>query len=74
MTQEMDTRIGGRILGTIAVSSKSRLKGALVRIVIQARANAKITESPEAPRPKMKELKAADKLPGHRKLSHNFVK
>ena len=41
----------------MAVSSKSRLKGALVRIVIQARANAKITESPAAPRPKMKEFK-----------------
>jgi hypothetical protein len=56
MTQEIETRIGGRILGIIAVNSKSLLKGALVRIVIQARANAKITESPAAPRPKMKEF------------------
>ena len=41
----------------MAVSSKSRRKGALVRIVIQAKANAKTTESPEAPRPKMNEFK-----------------
>ena len=37
MTQEIDTRIGGRIFGMIAVSSNKRRNGALVRIVIHAR-------------------------------------
>lgn len=55
-TQEMEIRIGGMMLGTIAVNSKSFLKGALVRIVIQASARAKTTDRPDAPRPKINEV------------------
>ena len=56
MTQEIDTRIGGKMFGIMAVSSNSRLKGALVRIVIQAKVKAKTTDSPEAPMPKINEF------------------
>ena len=59
ITQEIATRIGGRMLGMMAVSSKSRLKGALVRIVIQAKAKANPTDSPAAPMPKMNELSSS---------------
>ena len=43
----------------IAVSSKNLRKGALVRIVIQANARAKITERPAAPMPKMNEFRSS---------------
>ena len=56
MTQEIETRIGGRILGTMAVNSKMRRNGALVRIVIQASVNANTSDKPEAPSPKIKEF------------------
>ena len=57
MTQEMEMRIGGRMFGTIAVSSNSRRKGALVRMVIQAKAEARTTERPAEPMPKINELR-----------------
>src|SRR6476620_6747387 len=56
ITQEIETRIGGRILGTIAVNSKMRRNGALVRIVIQASVNANTSDKPEAPSPKINEF------------------
>ncbi len=56
MTQEIDTKIGGRILGMIAVSSNSRRNGALVRMVIQAKVSANPKERPDAPSPKINEL------------------
>ncbi len=56
ITQAIETRIGGRMLGMIAVSSNRRRNGALVRMVIQARASAKASERPEAPKPKINEL------------------
>ncbi len=59
ITQEIDTRIGGRMLGMIAVNSNSRRNGALVRIVIQASASANTIDRPEAPRPKIKEFKSS---------------
>ena len=45
------------ILGMIAVSSKSLLKGASVLMVIQARLKARTTDNPEAPMPKIKEVR-----------------
>ena len=45
------------MLGIMAVSSKSLLKGALVLIVIQARDNATTMEKPEAPMPKINEVR-----------------
>ena len=59
ITHEIATSIGGKMLGMIAVSSKSRRNGALVRIVIHASVNAKTTERPDAPRPKIKELRSS---------------
>ena len=56
ITQEIETRIGGRIFGTIAVNSKRRRNGALVRIVIQASASANTSDKPDAPRPKINEF------------------
>ena len=56
MTQEIETKIGGKMLGIIAVSSKSLRNGAFVRIVIQAKVSAKTRDKPEAPRPKMNEF------------------
>ena len=58
ITQEIETKIGGNILGIIAVSSKRRRNGALVRMVIHANASANRSDKPEAPRPKMNELRS----------------
>ena len=60
MTQEIETKIGGKIFGMIAVSSNNRRNGALVRIVIQASASAKTTDSPEAPMPKINEFNSSE--------------
>ena len=46
MTQEIDTRIGGKIFGMIAVSSNNLRNGALVRMVIHARVKAKRPTAP----------------------------
>ena len=60
MTQEIETRIGGKILGMIAVNSNKRRNGASVRMVIQASARANSTDSPEAPMPKMNEFSISE--------------
>jgi hypothetical protein len=53
--QAMAISTGGKMFGTIAVSSKTRRSGALVRTVIQASATAKASESSEAPAAKTNE-------------------
>ncbi len=60
MTQEIETKIGGKILGMIAVSSNSRRHGASVRMVIHANDRAKSTERPEAPTPKINEFNISE--------------
>ena len=57
MTQDIATRSVGMMLGMIAVSSKSRLKGALVLMVIQDKTKARTTDRPDAPMPKINEFK-----------------
>ena len=60
MTQEMETKIGGKIFGMIAINSNKRRHGASVRMVIQARASAKTIERPEAPMPKINEFNSSE--------------
>ena len=60
MTQEIDTKIGGRIFGMIAVNSNKRRNGASVRMVIHASAKAKRTDSPEEPMPKINEFSISE--------------
>ena len=53
--QEIAISTGGKMFGTIAVSSNTRRSGALVRTVIQASVTAKASESAEAPAAKTNE-------------------